>query len=118
MLYKFIDALTNPGDTVIIPSYGWRAFGNAVRFMNRKIRFCDVDATGNIDTEKLQDMIPKVKPAAVIIVHNFGTIVDINKIIDICKQYKVKIIEDAAPSFYMGEPYAYVPGSLSDTLLF
>ena len=113
-----IDALTNPGDTVIIPSYGWRAFGNAVRFMNRKIRFCDVDATGNIDVEKLHDMIPKVKPAAVIIVHNFGTIVDINKIIDTCKQHRVKIIEDAAPSFYMGEPYSYVPGSLSDTACF
>jgi len=113
-----INALTAVGDTVIVPSYGWRAFANAVSFMNRKIRFCDIDETGNIDLEQLSHMIPLVQPKAVIIVHNFGTVARIDKIVDICNKWGVHIIEDAAPAFYMGEPYSYIPGSMSSTACF
>jgi len=113
-----ISALTNPQDTVIVPSYGWRAFGNAVAFMNRRVRFCDIDATGNIDLNQLEDMIRVLKPAAVIIVHNFGTVVRVDQIKDVCDLFGVHIIEDAAPAFYMGEPYTYIPGSMSSTACF
>lgn len=113
-----IDALTNVGDTVVVPSYGWRAFGNAVAFMNRRVRFCDIDATGNIDLNQLETIIRETQPAAVIAVHNFGTVVRVDQIIDICNQFGVHVIEDAAPAFYMGEPYSYTPGSMSSTACF
>lgn len=113
-----IDALTNPQDTVIVPSYGWRAFGNAVAFMNRQVRFCDIDETGNVDLNQLEDMIRKIKPAAVMIVHNFGTVARVDQIVEVCELFGVHIIEDAAPAFYMGEPYTYVPGSMSSTACF
>ena len=112
-----VEVLTNPSDTIIIPAYGWRAFSNAPTIMGREIEFCDIDDTGNIDLNKLEVMI-KQKPAAVIIVHNFGTIVDVSQISGICNFYGVKIIEDAAPSFYMGEPYAYKPGHSSDIVCY
>ena len=31
-----IEALTNPGDLILVPAYGWRGFANAVEFMGRK----------------------------------------------------------------------------------
>ena len=113
-----VEILTNPSDTIIIPAYGWRAFSNAPTIMGREIEFCDIDDTGNIDLDKLEVMIKQKPPAAVIIVHNFGTIVDVSQISGICNFYGVKIIEDAAPSFYMGEPYAYKPGHSSDIVCY
>ena len=50
--------------------------------------------------------------------HNFGTIVDISKIADICLVNNVSIIEDAAPSFVMNESYKYKLGSYSDIVCF
>ena len=63
-------------------------------------------------------MILKYKPTAVLIVHNFGTIVDISKISGVCKDMGIYIIEDAAPSFTMNEPYKYKLGSYSDITCF
>ena len=118
-----IHCLTKPGDTIIVPAYGWRAFANAVVFMNRHIQFVDIDDTGNISIEAL-DMLCKTMhapAAAVIVVHNFGTIVDCNKVVTILNNNNWSdtiIIEDAAPAFYMGEPYSYIPGSASDVACF
>ena len=113
-----IAALTKPNDIIIVPSYGWRAFANAVVFMNRRIRFCDIDETGNIDLNQLETMIKTTQAAAVIIVHNFGTVARVDQIVDVCETYGTHIIEDAAPAFYMGEPYSYIPGSMSSTACF
>lgn len=113
-----IEALTEIGDRIIIPAYGWRAFANAPSIMGREIDFCDIDNTGNIDLNQLEDMIKTEAPKAVIIVHNFGTIVDVSKIANICKLYGVAIIEDAAPSFVMNEPYSYLPGTSSDIVCY
>jgi len=117
-LQMAVQLLTNVGDRVIVPAYGWRAFSNAPTIMGREVDFCDIDATGNVDLNELETMIRENTPAAVIIVHNFGTIVDVSQIASICEHYGVKIIEDAAPSFYMGEPYTYKPGHASDVVCY
>ena len=110
--------LCKPGDTVIVPAYGWRAITNAPQFVGLHVIYCDIDDTGNIDLNQLQHLIIEHKPTAVLIVHNFGTIVDISKIADICLVNNVSIIEDAAPSFVMNESYKYKLGSYSDIVCF
>jgi len=111
-------ALCDIGDTVIVPAYGWRAIVNAPRFIGCNVLYCDIDETGNIDLSLLSTMIKENKPKAVLIVHNFGTVVNIAEIKDICKENKTYIIEDAAPSFTMNEPYKYKLGSISDIVCF
>jgi len=113
-----IEGLTNPGERIIVPAYGWRAFANAPTIMGREVDFCDIDQTGNIDLNILESMIVENPPAAVIVVHNFGAIVDVSPISPICQKYGVRIIEDAAPAFVMGEPYSYLPGSASDAVCY
>jgi 3-dehydro-glucose-6-phosphate---glutamate transaminase len=113
-----IELLTKAGDTVLVPAYGWRAFSNAPTILGRKVAFCDIDATGNIDLQELKKEVINNTPKAVVIVHNFGTIVDVSKISDICKEYGVAIIEDGAPAFYMGESTSYKPGHLSDVVCY
>lgn len=111
-------AFCKQGDTVVVPAYGWRAIMNAPMFVGLNVIFCDIDQTGNIDLEQLEDLIRFHTPKAVLIVHNFGTIVDVSKISPLCVCRGVKIIEDAAPSFTMGEPYSYKLGSHSDAVCF
>jgi dTDP-4-amino-4,6-dideoxygalactose transaminase len=106
------------GDTVIVPAYGWRAITNAPQFVGLHVIYCDIDDTGNVDLDQLNQLIIQHKPAAVLVVHNFGTIVDVSKISDTCIFHGAKIIEDAAPSFVMNEPYSYTIGSKSDMVCF
>jgi len=118
-----IHCLTKPEDVIVVPAYGWRAFANAVKFMSRELHFVDCDETGNMCMGALEEYCINAEkvPAAVIAVHNFGTIVDCNKIRTILDKRGWKnttIIEDAAPAFYMGEPYAYTPGSASDAVCY
>jgi len=117
-----IHCLTEPEDTIVVPAYGWRAFANAVKFMNRTLHFVDCDETGNMCMDALEEYCKNFpQPAAVIAVHNFGTIVDCKKIRNILINSgftETSIIEDAAPAFYMGEPYAYTPGSSSDAVCY
>ena len=118
-----VHALTKEGDTILVPAYGWRGVANAVRFMNRKLKFIDIDETGNICPIALEKWI-KVKnnyAKAIIIIHNFGAMADVPKIHSILKKYclnDIKIIEDAAPAFYMDAPIKYKPGQLSDLVCY
>ncbi len=109
---------TKTGDTVIVPAYGWRAITNAPQFMRLNVEYCDIDDTGNLDIEHMKHQIELHRPAAILVVHNFGTLVDVSQLSDICAEHKVAIIEDAAPSFTMGEPYKYKLGSRSNAVCF
>ena len=118
-----VSILTNENDIVIAPAYGWRAGANAIRFLNRRIKFIDIDYTGNICIEKLEEYASSLsnvkeedKPKAILVIHHFGTIVNCTKIKYLFKKYgiDIKIIEDAAQSFYMRDSYSYIPGSSSD----
>ncbi len=113
-----VEVLTDITDKVLVPAYGWRAFSNAPTIIGREVDFCDIDDTGNIDLNQIEDLVKDGSFAAVIIVHNFGTIVNVKEVSSVCEKYGVKIIEDAAPSFYMGEPYPYKPGHASDVVCY
>lgn len=111
-------AFCNPGDTVIVPAYGWRAISNAPQFVGLNVLYCDMDDTGNVDLNILEEMIKEHLPKTVLIVHNFGTVVDVAQIKPVCDEFGVFIIEDAAPTFTMGEPYEYKIGSESHATCF
>ena len=83
-----IAALTDFGDSILVPAYGWRAFANAPVFMGRQVRFVDCDKTGNMDMDKALDGIIKEQWGtikAVVVVHNFGTITNTKKYIKYVK---------------------------------
>ncbi|MBQ9513646.1 MAG: DegT/DnrJ/EryC1/StrS family aminotransferase [Clostridia bacterium] len=68
--------------------------------------FCDVNANDfTIDVDKIEDLITD-KTCAIIPVHVYGNICDIEKIQDIAKRHNLKVIYDAAHTFgvkYKGE---------------
>jgi dTDP-4-amino-4,6-dideoxygalactose transaminase len=113
-----IYTLTSPGDTILVPAYGWKGVANAVYYMGRTIEFVDVDGSGCISLEELERKF-KLMPrrfSAVIVIHMFGTVVDCKKVRNIVGN--IPIIEDCAQSFIMGEPYSYIPGTSSDIVCY
>ena len=86
------------GDEVIVPAMSHTATSHSVEYTGAKTIFVDIDLkTGNIDPLKIEKKITN-KTKAIIIVHMAGYACEINKILRICKKYKLKLIEDCAHS--------------------
>lgn len=84
------------GDEVIVSSYTNMATFFSVLYTGAKPIPIDVDiTTGNIDPNLIEKNVNK-KTKAILIVHIFGLIVEIEPIIKIAKKYNLKIIEDCA----------------------
>ena len=110
-------------DEVIVPTITFIAPINAVRYCNASPIFMDVDNDFCIDEYKTINFINKEtlfkngntynklsgkKIAAIIIAHLFGRSMMLDKIIKLCKQRNIKVVEDASESlgnFYLTGKY-------------
>jgi len=95
----------HPGDIVLVPAYSWISTANVVELCGAQPVFIDIQAdTFNMDTEHLSDELRRLmrvkhiakRVAAIIPVHTFGQIADIQCIIKIAEKYNIPVIEDAA----------------------
>jgi len=94
---------TGHGDIVITTPYTFFATAGCIARLGAKPVFADIDpATFNIDPRKLETLLEKMtseelsRVRAVIPVHLFGQMADMQSIVPICRKYGLKIIEDAA----------------------
>lgn len=84
------------GDEVIIPTFTMIASALAVVYTGAKPVFVDADKeTWNIDVSKIESKISS-RTKAIMPVHIFGKICDMDSIKKISKKYNLHIIEDAA----------------------
>lgn len=84
-----------PGDEVIVPSYTFIATSFAVLQAGAIPVFCDVTADHTIDPLKIEALITK-RTKAIIIVHLYGVVCDMDPIMAIAKKYRLRVIEDSA----------------------
>lgn len=83
-------------DEVIIPNFTIISNALAVIKQNAKPVLIDCDLkTWNIDIDEIEKKISK-KTKAIIVTHIYSFSNDMDKILKICKKYKIKLIEDAA----------------------
>lgn len=105
------------GDEVIIPSFTMIASAFAVCYTGAKPVFVDADKdTFNIDVTKIEKKITS-RTKAIMPVHIFGKICNMDAIIALAKKYNHYIIEDAAEAHgatYRGKK----AGSFSDVAAF
>lgn len=88
-----------PGDEVLVPSFTFYATAGAVARLGAKPVFVDSDETYNISLSDLEKKItPRTK--AIIPVHLFGQMVDMEAIAQLVKKSgrKITVIEDCAQS--------------------
>jgi len=97
------------GDEVVVPSFTYIASANAVEYTGATPVFIDIDLnTFNIDVDKLEDYLKQARKRGahvqgVIPVHLFGLCADMGALMQLAKQYNLRVIEDAAcalGSFY------------------
>jgi dTDP-4-amino-4,6-dideoxygalactose transaminase len=85
-----------PGDEVIVPSFSFIATANCVKSVGAKPVFADISAeTFTLDPKDvLQKITPKTK--AIMPVHLYGLCADMDPILQICNEYNLLLLEDAA----------------------
>ena len=83
-------------DEIIVPGFGYMAAANIAKLMNMKVKFADVDRdTFCVTLNNIKKLTSK-KTIAVVVIHTYGNIFEIQKIKTWCKKKKIKLIEDAA----------------------
>ena len=85
-----------PGDEVIVPGLTWIATAMAVHYVGATVVFADVEAdTFCLDPASVEERItPKTK--AIIPVHLYGSMADLEKLLAIAKKHNLFVIEDCA----------------------
>lgn len=105
---SLIDAGVGPGDVVLVPPLTFIAAVNPVKYQFATPVFIDCDDSLCMDPVKLElfcerecdykggHLIYRGKQVkAIIVVHVFGNMADMERIMDIAKRYGLKVIEDA-----------------------
>ena len=105
---SLVEVGVEPGDTVLVPTLTFIAAVNPVRYQFATPVFMDCDDSLCMDPVKLQSFceeecewdgeVLKHKQSvvkAVIVVHVFGNMADMEAIMPIAKKYNLKVIEDA-----------------------
>ena len=88
-------------DEVVTTPFSFIASANCILFERAKPVFVDIDdKTLNIDINKLEDKIKKLKfksqnLKAILPVHVFGRPCEMDEILEIAEKYELKVIEDA-----------------------
>lgn len=123
-----IAAGVQAGDEVLLPSLTFIATANACIYHNARPHFVDVSPQNlSVDPLKLRTHLSQKtsmkngqcinnetgrKISALIVMHCFGHIGEIDELLEVCSEFKIELIEDAAESLgslYKGKP----SGSLS-----
>lgn len=112
-------------DMVIVPTLTFIAAVNPIRYIGAEPIFIDCDDYLTIDTKKLKEfcstkcymknnslinMKTGKKIKALIVVHTFGNLANMEEILDISKMYNLKVIEDATEA--LGSKF--ISGKLKD----
>ncbi len=85
-----------PGDEVIMPSYTFVSTANAFVLRGARVVFVDIRPdTMNLDENKIEAAITE-KTRAIVPVHYAGVSCEMDRIMELAKQYHLAVIEDAA----------------------
>lgn len=97
LVYKSVGI--KAGSEVIIPVFTYPGAVTPLLQIGANIRLCDVDeSTGNISMPCLEKLVSK-STKAVVVTHLWGNPVDMQRLSQICKQYDIRIVEDASHAF-------------------
>ena len=101
-----------PGDEVIVPSFTFVSTANAFALRGARIRFVDCDTFGSISLDHVERALgPATR--AVVPVHYAGNSCDMSRLLALCRERGLRVVEDAAQTIgakFKGKPL----GALGD----
>lgn len=105
------------GDEVIVPNITWIASVEPLYYVGANPVFVDIDPeTWCIDPISIKNNITK-RTKAILVVDLYGNIPDMRPILQIARQYRLKVVEDAAEAVG-SEYYGKKAGSFGDVSCF
>ncbi|MFA5392859.1 MAG: DegT/DnrJ/EryC1/StrS family aminotransferase [Candidatus Ratteibacteria bacterium] len=87
-----------PGDEIICPSYSFIASSFCILQAGALPVFADVNETHTLDPADIEDKITE-RTKAIIVVHLYGVVADMDPIMKIAKKHNLSVIEDCAQCF-------------------
>ena len=96
LVAALLGAGIGPGDKVVVPDLTFIASSNAVRLVGATPILCDVDVTtGCLDVAAFEGLIDSTV-RAVMPVHLYGQMVEMEQLMEVAAQHSIEVIEDAA----------------------
>jgi perosamine synthetase len=96
----FIAAGLRPGDEVVVPGFGFLAAANMALLMGARPVFADVDpATWCATAETIAPCIGE-RTRAIVPVHTYGNVCDVEPILALAADHDILVIEDAAEALF------------------
>jgi perosamine synthetase len=94
-----------PGDICVVTAYSWISTANVIELCGARPVFVDVDAESfNIDVSQLEEVLGRLmanpstarRVKAVLPVHTFGQMVNMQQLSEVCSRWNLPVVEDAA----------------------
>jgi pyridoxal phosphate-dependent aminotransferase EpsN len=112
-----------PGDEVFCSTFTFVATANPIRYLGAEPVFLDSEPRSwNLDPQVLADALKERAavnrlPRALVVVHLYGQCADMDPILELCRNYAVAVLEDAAEA--LGATYkGRNAGNLADVAAF
>jgi dTDP-4-amino-4,6-dideoxygalactose transaminase len=101
-----------PGDEVIVPSHTFISTSLAVLHAGAVPIFCDVSDEQTLDPRALEPLMTQ-RTKALVVVHLFGAVADMDRILEVARRRGLKVLEDCAQCVG-GELHGRKAGALGD----
>jgi perosamine synthetase len=99
LLYSLIKLGLKVGDRIIIPAYMCDSTIKPLSSYGFNLVFIDIDENLSLPVDKLKKIISNKQIKALLLVHYFGLTQEVDEIIGLCREYGVKVVEDASHGF-------------------
>lgn len=114
MAYSLLEGNYLRNKKVVVPAISWITTLSPFLQFNFDILLCDSNENNlGIDTQKLEELFIKEKPALLIIVHVLAHLNDMVEINRLCEKYDVLLIEDACEALGTSDASGKNAGNLS-----
>lgn len=100
MLYSLVESgKLKIGDRVVVPAVSWATDLAPVCQLGLTPVLCDCNLHDlSVDLNHLQDLIVRLRPKALMLVSVLGLVPEMDKIVELCDQYDVILLEDTCES--------------------
>lgn len=114
MAYSLLEGNYLKNKKVVVPAISWITTLSPFLQFGFDVLLCDSNNVNlGLDTQKLEEIFIKEKPALLILVHVLAHLNDMEEINRLCEKYDVLLIEDACEALGTSDIYGKKAGNLS-----